>query len=1167
MPLSRFLTRLIWICVFPLILLAVYLAVASVRNSQSELDIVGNDIAIDFSVSIDQYLTARIHAMNVMAESPLAADVSHRKELYEEAQAFRRNFGSDIILADTRMQMLFNTRSLFGAALPALPRPKGHSAVQAVLETGKPAVGDLFIGPVVNESLVAIAVPGLREGKIDFLILATFPTRAFQSQLEKVELPSGWSLSLIDGNGATIARRAPANLDSATDVDTTGRFIGKLAVAPWSVVVEIPRDIHRAPLIRAATALAIAVLGATLAGVIGGMVAGRRLSKSVASLTELPAAGAHPPDIAEIATVRRLLDEAAEKRRKAEASRRESEERYRTLFEHAPDGILIADPEGYYLDANESMCRMLGYVRGELIGLRTSDIVAETEIGKIEPVLNQIRAGSIHHREWQFRRKDGSVLAVEVISTVMPDGNLLGMVRDITERKQAQEAPARMAAIVESSDDAIIGKTLDGVITSWNGGAEKLLGYRPDEVAGRSILLLIPEGREAEETEIVERLKRGERVTHFETIRKRKDGALIDVSLTISPIHDAQGRVVGASKIARDITERKRADVKIRRLNRVYTVLSSINSLIVRAHDRDVLFKEACRIAVEHGEFKMAWVGIVDAAAMKILPVASAGAEPEFLTLIKDRFSLREDAPMGNTMTARAVKERKAIVSNDMRNDKRIIFAKERTERGISSMAILPLLVGDKAAGVFALYAGELGFFDDEEMKLLLELAGDISFAIDHIEKMERLDHLAYYDQLTGLANRTLFHERLAQHLHAAESAKGKLAVVVADIGRFRMINDSLGRQTGDVLLKQIAERLARSVGEAEIARIGADQFAFMLPEVKGRSEIGRVIEETWRSCLDEPFKLNDTDIRVAMKGGVALFPSDGVNADALFKNAEAAWKKAKQTGERYLFHAPEMTARIAEKLTLENKLREALEKEEFVLHYQPKVDLETRRIAGVEALIRWNSPERGLVPPGQFIPLLEETGLILQVGEWALKRAVLDHRHWLRQGTTAPRIAVNVSAIQLRQRDFVDVVKEAISTGANPTAIDVEITESLLMEDVAGNIKKLKALRDLGMKLSIDDFGTGYSSLGYLAKLPVHTLKIDRSFIIGMLNDADTMTLVSTIISLAHSLRLDVVAEGVEEEEQAKMLRLLRCDQMQGYLFSKPLPVEELNVLLRESK
>jgi EAL domain-containing protein (putative c-di-GMP-specific phosphodiesterase class I) len=261
------------------------------------------------------------------------------------------------------------------------------------------------------------------------------------------------------------------------------------------------------------------------------------------------------------------------------------------------------------------------------------------------------------------------------------------------------------------------------------------------------------------------------------------------------------------------------------------------------------------------------------------------------------------------------------------------------------------------------------------------------------------------------------------------------------------------------------------------------------------------------------------------------------------------------------------MNARVAEKLSLENKLRQAAEKDEFVLHYQPKIDLDRRTIVGVEALIRWQSPEQGLVPPAKFIPLLEETGLILEVGSWALRRAALDHRAWVEKGINPPRVAVNVSAIQLRQRDFVDIVERAVMEGVAPVAIDLEITESLVMEDVEATIEKLKRVRALGIRMAIDDFGTGYSSLAYLAKLPVETLKIDRSFVITMLKDIDTATLVQTVITLAHSLKLTVVAEGVDSEEQAKILKLLRCDQMQGYLFSKPLPEDQLVMLLRPAR
>jgi diguanylate cyclase (GGDEF)-like protein len=383
------------------------------------------------------------------------------------------------------------------------------------------------------------------------------------------------------------------------------------------------------------------------------------------------------------------------------------------------------------------------------------------------------------------------------------------------------------------------------------------------------------------------------------------------------------------------------------------------------------------------------------------------------------------------------------------------------------------------------------------------------------------------------------------------------------DVDRFKIINDSLGRQAGDELLKQIAERIEGHAGPIRMARISADRFAIVRSGVNSESEVARIIEQWLAECFGPPYLVSGTELRVAAKAGIALFPTDGTDANALFMNAEAALKKAKATGDRYLFHTQQMTERIGEKLALENKLRQALEKEQFVLHYQPKVDTVTRHIESVEALIRWQSPELGLVPPLDFIPLLEETGLILEVGAWALRRAVVDHRTWTERGLPAPRISVNVSAVQLRQRDFVATVEEALRRGAIPPGIDLEITESLVMEDIEANMKKLEAVRVLGVNLAIDDFGTGYSSLGYLAKLPVHSLKIDRSFIITMLKDPAIMTLVSTIISMAHSLRLKVVAEGVDAEEQAKALDRFGCDQLQGYLFSKPLPFDGMTALL----
>ncbi len=616
--------------------------------------------------------------------------------------------------------------------------------------------------------------------------------------------------------------------------------------------------------------------------------------------------------------------------------------------------------------------------------------------------------------------------------------------------------------------------------------------------------------------------------------------------------------------IGRDITERKLADDRIRRLNRVYAVLSGINSAIVRIRERDELFSEACRIAVSEGEFILARVLELDSNGRARIAATTESDARLFQGVVDEYNSNPEHS---QSLLAVALRSGHPLISNDVASDVRIPGRAALTKEGNYALALLPIVVEKRVAGAIVLRAQETGMFDEDERRLLLELVSNLAFALELMDKQKKIDYLAYYDALTGLANRGLFHERLSQYLYAARQGQGKLALALLDVVRFKTINDSLGRQAGDALLKEVAERLGRAVDPANIARISGDHFAIVLPEIKGRSEIGRTVESIWRDCFAQPFRLNDTELRISARAGIALFPSDGDSADTLFANAEAALQKAQETGERLQFHSREMTERVAGQLSLENKLRLALEKEEFVLHYQPKVDLETRAIVGVEALIRWQSPELGLVPPIKFIPLMEETGLILEAGTWALKQAALDHRKWFDLGLKPPRVAVNVSPIQLRQRDFVDSVERAIIEGIAPTGIDLEITESLIMEDVQGSIGKLKAVRDLGVCIAIDDFGTGYSSLGYLAKLPVQTLKIDRSFIITMLNDPDTMTLVQTIISLAHSLRLKVVAEGVDKEEQAKMLRLLRCEEMQGYLFSKPIPFEAMTALLKQEK
>jgi diguanylate cyclase (GGDEF)-like protein/PAS domain S-box-containing protein len=749
-------------------------------------------------------------------------------------------------------------------------------------------------------------------------------------------------------------------------------------------------------------------------------------------------------------------------------------------------------------------------------------------------------------------------------------GRLVRVVADALDRvadrkaKADIEAGLRRAQAMAKLAHVITGP--DGAFETWSETLPQLAGVEADRLPGSTrawLQIVHPQDRDLLRAKSIEAGNTHTR-TDVEYRLQRPDGASIHVRQTMEPLtaERSGSRPTRWFNTLQDISDQVRAQERISRLNRVYAVLSGINAAIVRIRDRQELFEEACRIAVEAGRFVMAWIGVVDRDAALVRPIASAGDVRGFFDTAP--MAVLESKPGGHGVAGRAIRAKAPMISNDVRNDAQRLMRKELDERGINSLAIIPLIVDDEAVGVLALYAAEVGVFDDDEIRLLRELAGDISFALDHIEKANQLEYLAYYDSLTGLANRKLFLERLEQKLIAAKRAQRKLAVSIVDIERFKAINDALGRQVGDELLKQIAERITASGPDpTRVARIGADHFAIVSADLETAEDVGRLTERRLEACLAPPFRLADQEFRVSARVGIAIFPSDGREAEGLFANAEAALKKAKASGERYLFFAPAMTDRIHETLSLENKLRQALEKDEFVLHYQPKVELEARRIVGLEALIRWRSPELGLVPPVKFIPLLEETGLIIEVGSWALKRAALDHRTWAEAGLKPPKVSVNVSAIQLRQRDFVSIVEQAIMEGLAPTGIDLEITESLIMENIQTNIEKLILLRKLGVQVAIDDFGTGYSSLSYLARLPVETLKIDRSFIITMLEDPNTTTLVQTMITLAHSFRLKVVAEGVESEDQAKMLRLLGCDQMQGYLFSKPLPSDGVAALL----
>ncbi|HZD21285.1 MAG TPA: EAL domain-containing protein, partial [Burkholderiales bacterium] len=562
---------------------------------------------------------------------------------------------------------------------------------------------------------------------------------------------------------------------------------------------------------------------------------------------------------------------------------------------------------------------------------------------------------------------------------------------------------------------------------------------------------------------------------------------------------------------------------RIERMNRTLAMLSAINALIVRADDRQALLEEACRIAIDKGGFRLAAVGLADGNRRLALAARAGEGHPE-----RELERLR----LGT----------QAMIWND-------------AESG--SFVALPLIGAEEPVGVLLLYARVRDFFDDEEMRLLHELAGDVSFALHHLEQKAQMDYLAYHDSLTDLPNRSLFTDRMTQALNAARREKRFAAAVFVDVERFRMVNETFGRKAGDDLLRTIGARLRAAAREQDsVARIGADHFAVAVAPFDRPGDTTHWLIERLEQAFTPPIKIDGVELRVALKAGIAVFPADGESTESLCANAETALSKAKGLNQRYLFYAPEMNARVAESLAMENRLRRALEEGRLALHYQPKIDVKTGAVAGLEALIRWFDPELGSVPPAKFVGLLEETGMILAAGRWALHQAASDIHHWESLGIAVPRVAVNVSAIQLRQKDFVDSVLEAIGAevrGGRAPLIDLEITESVLMDDIEESTRKLQTLRRAGIEVSVDDFGTGYCSLSYLARLPVDTLKIDRSFVVRMRDAGYPRNIVAMIVSLAHTLGLKVIAEGVEDDAQVHLLKELGCDQIQGYFVSVP--------------
>ena len=648
----------------------------------------------------------------------------------------------------------------------------------------------------------------------------------------------------------------------------------------------------------------------------------------------------------------------------------------------------------------------------------------------------------------------------------------------------------------------------------------------------------------------------------------RPDASVRTIRMRGFPIRAETGEIYRFAGIAEDITEQTLQAQRVAHLNRLYEILSAINSAIVRIRDRNELFQEACRIAVHHGTFSLAWIGVIDSETLAGKVVAWLGSEADYVGNIK--LTAQPDAPHSHWPASLAMREMRAVICNDLQHDpaltgiRRLVREPERY-----SIAAWPIVIGSHATAVIELHMPEADFFNEEEIKLLDELAGDLSFGLQFIQKDERLSYLAYYDLLTGLPNNTLFRDRLTQYIHSAGHENSIAVVIMIDLRNFAQLNDAMGRHAGDAILKEAAQRLDAGLSKRySVARNGGHTFSVAITGLQQGTDVMPVLEQEIFDVFKQPFVLDRREVHIGIRAGLALFPEDGEDAESLCRHAEAALNNANLAGERYLYFSPQMNVASSARLALENELRLALEQQQFVMLYQPRVDLLSGRIVGAEALIRWQHPVRGLILPGEFISLAEEIGLMVSIGAWTIDEVCAKQAAWLAGNVAAVPVAVNLSATQFKQGQVLQTIKDTIDRYKLPTQyIEFELTESVVMNDLDAAKNYLRALKALGVKLSLDDFGTGYSSLAYLKRFPFDFVKIDRAFVSGITHNTEDAAIANAVIEMAHNLKLRVVAEGVESEAQLNYLRRHRCDEIQGHYFSKPVSAAEFQVMLQEDK
>ncbi|SHE73515.1 EAL and GGDEF domain-containing protein [Desulforamulus putei] len=862
-------------------------------------------------------------------------------------------------------------------------------------------------------------------------------------------------------------------------------------------------------------------------------------------------------------------------------------------------------PDGTLLLVNETAAGYIHMRPEELVGKKIWDTPWwNYDIQVIEQLKNAVQKAAsgqtVYFEAKNFIGPDKFIYLDFTLNPVLDKNNevlyLVAEGRDITERKLMEQnlmaaneelvaineelvaieeelrisneeiyrAHQKLYNILESITDAFFAVNHRWEITYMNSEAEKLLEIKKAEVIGKHLWEQFPQLVDTFLYKQLNKVMAEQTYAHFEFFYI--PGAKW-FNIHVYPSPD------GLSVYFHDITEYKLAQEKLFYQNQYLTSLHETALALMNRLNLDELLeaiasRAAALLGTEHG-----WIYLVTTDRSEIVLRLGIGIYKKFAG-----FRMRT----GEGLSGKVWETGEPIIIDDYSTWSG--RSPNFNVPDVHGAVAVPLKSGQEVIGVIGMaFLEEEKIIGSEHLSLLTGFAQLASIALDNARlynaaqqelaerrRMEEiLRHMAYHDSLTGLPNRLLFNDRLSVAIIQAGRNRKMLAVMFLDLDYFKLVNDTLGHDIGDRLLKGIANRLTRLLRKGDtIARIGGDEFAILLNDItrhEGASTVAQKIIDT----LKEPWIIGSHEFHITTSIGIALYPNDGEDVETLMKNADAAMYHAKEAGRNnFQFYTPAMNAKTLKRLELENNLRRALERDEFVVYYQPQVEIQSGKIIGMEALVRWQHPHLGMIFPGEFIPVAEDTGLIVSIGERVLRSACAQNKSWQDAGFPPLRVSVNLSARQFQQQNLVKHVAQILrETGLDPRWLELEITESLAMKDVEFTGKNLFELRKMGITIAIDDFGTGYSSLSYLKRLPIDTIKIDRSFIRDITSDPDNASIVSTIIVLAHNLKMKVIAEGVETEEQLSFLRQQQCDGMQGYLFSGPLLAKDLEGLLAVAK